>query len=44
MPAEPKFIPLQFHEYTKDEMLLRSRAFHAEMERRRAEIYNRVSS
>lgn len=35
MPAEPKFIPLQFHEYTKDEMLLRSRAFHAEMERRR---------
>ena len=35
MPAEPKFIPLQFHEYTKDEMLLRSKEFHAEMERRR---------
>jgi len=35
MPAEPKFVPLRFHEYSEDEMLTRSREFHAEMERRR---------
>lgn len=35
MPEEPKFVPLQFHEYTKGEMLSRSQEFHAEMDRRR---------
>ncbi len=35
MPAEPKFVPLQFLEYTHDEMLLRSQEFQSEMERRR---------
>ncbi len=35
MPEEPKFVSLQFHEYTKDEMLRRSQEFHAEMDRRR---------
>jgi iodotyrosine deiodinase len=36
MPAEPKFVPLMFEEYAEDEMLRRSREFHAEMERRRS--------
>lgn len=35
MPAEPRFVPLRFHEYTPSEMLERSRAFHEEMARRR---------
>ena len=35
MPAEPKFVPLRFHEYTPEEMLLRSQEFHEEMQRRR---------
>lgn len=35
MPVDPKFVSLQFHEYTKDEMLRRSQEFHAEMDRRR---------
>jgi len=35
MPAGPKFVPLQFHEYTPAEMLKRSQDFHAMMERRR---------
>jgi len=35
MPAEPKFVPLQFHEHAPDEMLKRSYEFHAEMALRR---------
>ena len=35
MTAEPKFVPLRFHEYAPEETLLRSREFHAEMDRRR---------
>jgi nitroreductase len=35
MPPEPKLVPLRFREYAADEMLRRSREFHAEMDRRR---------
>ena len=35
MPVTPKFVPLSFHEHPPDEMLTRSRAYYAEMDRRR---------
>jgi len=35
MPVDPRFVPLQFQELAPDEMLRRSREFHAEMDRRR---------
>lgn len=35
METEPKFTPLRFTEYPPDEMLRRSREFHADMDRRR---------
>jgi hypothetical protein len=36
MTVVPKFVPLKFEEYAEDEMLRRSREFHAEMESRRS--------